>query len=77
MAKTIKKAAKANVVKSIDELKLELVTKQNDLIGSRRGNKLGELTNTRVIRTVRKEIARLHTAIRANELEQKAKKGEN
>lgn len=55
-------------VKSVDQLKKDLVSKQNDLIESKRGHKLGELTNPRVITITRKEIARLHTAIRADEI---------
>jgi ribosomal protein L29 len=64
-----KKAVKeAPVVKSIDELKADLATKQQDLIEAIRGNKLGELVNPRVLGATRKEIARLHTAIRALEI---------
>jgi ribosomal protein L29 len=64
-----KKAAKeAPVVKTIEELKAELATKQQDLVEATRGNKLGELVNPRVLGQTRKEIARLHTAIRAIEL---------
>ncbi|MEI6850450.1 MAG: 50S ribosomal protein L29 [Candidatus Saccharibacteria bacterium] len=74
MAKIIKKSAKttknAIEVKTIDQLKLDLVSKQKDLNESKRGHKLGELTNPRVITITRKEIARLHTAIRAAEIAQ-------
>ncbi|HZJ34763.1 MAG TPA: 50S ribosomal protein L29 [Candidatus Angelobacter sp.] len=70
----IKKVAKATKkaieVKTIDQLRIDLATKQNDLIESKRGHKLGELTNPRVITVTRKEIARLHTAIRAAEIAQ-------
>jgi len=59
------KVAKANEVKTVEQLKTELATKQNDLIEAKRGHKAGELTNPRVITVTRKEIARLHTAIRA------------
>jgi len=62
------KAAKAVEVKTIDQLQIDLDTKQNDLIEAERGHKLGELTNPRVITVTRKEIARLHTAIRAAEM---------
>ena len=68
--KIIKKAKKATEVKTIDQLRTDLAVKQNDLIESKRGHKLGELTNPRVITVTRKEIARLHTAIRAAEIAQ-------
>lgn len=73
--KKISKAVKkATEVKTIDQLKVDLSVKQNDLIESKRGHKAGELANPRVITVTRKEIARLHTAIRADEL---AKQKEN
>ena len=62
------KTTKATEVKTIDQLQADLTVKQNDLIEARRGHKLGELTNPRAITVMRKEIARLHTAIRADEL---------
>lgn len=68
MANTIKKAAKATEVKSVDQMATELESKKTELVAAKRGHKLGELTNPRVIRTTRKEIARLHTAIRAAEI---------
>ena len=64
----------ATVVKSADDLKAELATKQNDLLESRRSHRGGELVNPQVLRTTRKEIARLHTAIRAAELSAKESK---
>jgi ribosomal protein L29 len=66
--KTTKVIKKADEVKSIDQLRIDLATKQNDLIVAKRGHKSGELTNPRVITVTRKEIARLHTAIRAAEI---------
>ena len=68
MADTKKTAKKADVVKTIDELRAELATKQQDLNDSRRSHKAGELVNPRVLGQIRKEIARLHTAIHAAEL---------
>ena len=65
MADTKKTAKKADVVKTIDELRAELATKQQDLNDSRRSHKAGELVNPRVLGQIRKEIARLHTAIHA------------
>lgn len=59
------KAKEAVEVKTIDMLLLELVAKQADLIEAKRGHKQGELVNTCIIRSTRKEIARLNTAIGA------------
>ena len=72
MAKKITKAA--SEIKTIDQLRSELVTKQTDLIESKRGNKMGELVNPCVIRQTRKTIARIHTAIRAAEITAKESK---
>lgn len=69
--KTVKAAKPAVEVKTIDQLRIDLALKQNDLIEAKRGHKLGELTNPRVITVTRKEIARLHTAIRAAEIAEK------
>lgn len=67
--KTIaKKAVKDTEVKTIEQLQTELATKQNDYIEAKRGHKLGELANPRFLTVTRKEIARLHTAIRAAEM---------
>ena len=61
-----KKTAKvATEIKTLDQMKTELIAKQGDLIESKPGHKMGELANTCVIKKTRKEIARLHTAIRA------------
>jgi ribosomal protein L29 len=67
--KVIKKTAKATEVKTVDQLKAELLSKQTDMLQARRGNAQGELTNPHVITVTRKEIARLHTAIRAAEIQ--------
>jgi len=58
----------AVTVKTIDDLRIELATKLTDLAEAKRGHRLGELTNPCVLKTTRKEIARLHTAIRADEM---------
>lgn len=71
---TSKKTVAANEVKTIDQMRIDLVAKQNDLIEAKRGHRMGELTNPRVITTTRKEIARLHTAIRAAEMTAKENK---
>ena len=68
LKKTTKATKQATELKTIDQLQTELTVKKNDLIEAKRGHKLGELTNPRVITVTRKEIARLHTAIRAAEI---------
>ena len=75
-AKTTKKSApkKDAKVKTIDQLREELATKKADQIASKRSHAAGELVNPRVLTTTRKEIARLHTAIRAHELAAKESK---
>jgi large subunit ribosomal protein L29 len=66
---TAKKTAKTAVeVKTIEQLREELAAKQADQIEAKRGHAAGELANPRVLTATRKEIARLHTAIRAAEL---------
>lgn len=73
-AKTTKPAAKktvkkeAPVVKTLDDLKKDLAAKQKDLLEAKRGHRAGELVNPRAITHNRKDIARLKTAIRAEEL---------
>lgn len=70
-----KKTAKtATEVKTVEQLHQELVAKQADLLEARRGHAAGELANPRVLTTTKKEIARLHTAIRAAELSEKESK---
>jgi len=66
--KTTKVVKKATEVKTIDQLRTDLAAKQNDLIEAKRGHKIGELTNPHVLTFTRKQIARLHTAIRAAEM---------
>lgn len=64
----------ASTVKSMADLEKELAAKQQDLLESKRSHQAGELVNPRVLGTTRKEIARLHTAIRAAKSEQKESK---
>ncbi|HET6747215.1 MAG TPA: 50S ribosomal protein L29 [Candidatus Saccharimonadales bacterium] len=61
----------ASEVKTVEQLKTDLAAKQKDLLDAKRSHAAGELVNPRVLTSTRKEIARLHTAIRAAELEQK------
>lgn len=68
-AKATKSTKEAPVVKSLEDLKKDLAAKQNDLLEAKRGHRAGELVNPRVLTHTRKDIARLHTAIRAAEKE--------
>lgn len=76
MAKAAKaaQAKDAAEVKTIEQLREELTVKQQELIDARRGLAAGELQNPRVITKTRKDIARLHTAIRAAEGAEKGEK---
>lgn len=56
-------------VKSIEQLQADLNQKQTDLLEAKSGLAAGELANPMVIRTLRKDVARLKTDIRARELE--------
>lgn len=74
-SKTTKVTKKAVEAKSLEQLRAELAAKQQDMLDSRKSHRAGELVNPRVLGTLRKEIARLLTAIRAEELkEQKESK---
>ena len=74
MAKATAKAKEASEVKIVEDLQKDLAAKQQDLVDARRGLAAGELQNPRVITKTRKEVARLHTAIRAAELAEKGDK---
>ena len=65
--KTTKKTEEATEVKDVTTLRADLAAKQQDLLDSRKSHRAGELVNPGVLGTIRKEIARLHTAIRAAE----------
>ena len=69
-----KKVKKAEEVKTIDQLRETLATKQTELLDARKSHAAGELINPRVITKTRKEIAQLKTAIRAHELSEKESK---
>ena len=69
-----KKTREAEEVKTVEQLQKELAQKQADLLDAKRGHAAGELANPRVLTATRKEIARLHTAIRAAELSAKENK---
>lgn len=68
MAEAKKSVKKADVVKSVDDLKKELVAKRKDLLEAKRSHAAGELVNPKALRDYRKDIARLLTQI--NEKEQ-------
>lgn len=74
--KTTKKTTKkADEVKTIEQLHKDLEVKLQDQLDAKKSHIAGELVNPRVITSLRKEIARLHTAIRAVQLaEQKESK---
>jgi ribosomal protein L29 len=74
MATTKKTTKKAEEVKTIAQLREELLAKRKDLLESRRGHAAGELANPRVLTSTKKEIARLLTAIRAAEIAEKESK---
>ena len=71
--KTAKAATKAVEVKTLEQLKEELLTAQNDHRESRRSHQLGELVNPHVLTVQRKAIARALTAIKQAEIEASAK----
>lgn len=64
MAKTTTtKSAKAVEVKTVDQLREELVKLQAEHLESRKSHKQGELVNPHVLTVQRKAIARAHGAI--------------
>lgn len=67
MATTKKPVKKTTEVKSLEQLREELVKAQQDLTDSRRSHAQGELVNVHVLTTQRKTVARLHTAIKNEE----------
>lgn len=67
--KTVKKSApKAEAPKTIADFRSEVMQKQADLLDAKRSNAAGELVNPRAITALRKDIARLQTAIRLAEI---------
>jgi ribosomal protein L29 len=69
--KSVKTTKVAAEVKTPEQLKTDLLARKNDLLEAKRGHRAGELTNPRVITLARKDIARLHTALRALVLKEK------
>lgn len=72
--KTTKKVVATAEVKSLAQLQKDLAAKQADLLTAQKSHRGGELVNPRVLGATRKEIARLHTAIRATVLADKESK---
>jgi large subunit ribosomal protein L29 len=72
MAET--KTTKKPAVKKELNLQEQLAAKRADLLELRKSNLAGELVNPRSITSTRKEIARLLTAIRTEELTAKESK---
>lgn len=68
--KAVKTTKEAPVVKTIDDLKADLAAKLADQLEAKRGHRAGELQNPRVLTHTRKDIARIKTAIRAEELKE-------
>jgi ribosomal protein L29 len=58
---------KAPEVKTIEQLREELVTLRHDYNESRKSHRQGELVNPRVLTVQRRNIARLMTAIKIAE----------
>jgi ribosomal protein L29 len=56
---------KAVEIKTVDQLKDDLVQALSDQMDSKRSHAQGELVNPHVLTVQRKAIARLHTAINA------------
>lgn len=65
---------KATEVKTIEQLREELMVKKTDQLEAKRSHAAGELVNPRVLTHTRKEIARLHTAIAAHAKAEKERK---
>jgi ribosomal protein L29 len=74
MATTKKTAKQTAEIKTIDQMRKDLTEKRNDMIGFKKGHKMGELTNPRAITVTRKEIARLMTNIRLMEIKSEKEK---
>lgn len=65
-----KTATKAKPAESLEQ---QLAAKQQDWLETNRSHKAGELVNPRVLGTIRKDIARLKTAIRKQQLTKEEK----
>ncbi len=71
--KTNKKASEAVTIKTNDELSSELIAAQTELVEVKRSHATRELANTQRIKELRRQIARLKTAlVQAANKEEKA-----
>lgn len=61
----------AEIVKTTASSQEELMAKQADLLAAKQSHSAGELTNPRVLRALRREIARIMTTLNANNKETK------
>lgn len=60
---TKKNVKQAPEVKTIEQLREDLVKLQGEHLDSRKSHRAGELVNPHILTTQRRNIARLHTAI--------------
>lgn len=60
-----KQTKKAAEVKTVEQLREELLKLQNEHIDSRKSHVQGELVNPHVLTVQRKNIARIHTALKS------------
>lgn len=65
-----KKTAAKSASQSLEQ---QLADKQQDLLQANRSHKSGELVNPRILSATRKDIARLKTAIRQQQLTKEEK----
>ncbi len=72
MATAKKQPKKAEAAQTVDEMKAALLVAQNDLVEAKRSHASRELVNTARITELRRTIARIHTALRAAQSEEKA-----
>lgn len=67
-------SSKLDLNKSVSELQKVLLTKRQDLLDSRKSHKSGEMVNPRAITELKKDIARILTKLRHEEIN--SQKGE-
>ncbi len=65
-----KPTKKAEKVQTSADIEKELKAKQADMLMALQSHKAGELTNPRVLKTHRRDIARLMTALNAKKKEE-------
>lgn len=68
-----KKTTKKTATEQPENLEQQLATKQQDLTEAYRSHKAGELVNPRALGALRKDVARLKTAIRHQQLTKEEK----